>query len=164
MSAKEGLRESGWQPVKPAADDEDDILLSAERHYDEGTFFRSARGGLHHVVPELEPQEDEPAIEGLDDPSVEAGGHDDLGLLDEAFDDPVPSDEPEPVEAELAESEPAGQVEEPVEAEPAERVEVPVEPELAERVEDPPVLGRRADLSMLERLTALRLIYGRGPA
>ena len=103
-------------------------------------------------------------IEGLDDPSVEAGGHDDLGLLDEAFGDPVPSDEPEPVEAELAESEPAGQVEEPVEAEPAERVEVPVEPEPAERVEDPPVLGRRADLSMLERLIALRLIYGRGPA
>ena len=115
-------------------------------------------------MPELEPQEDEPAIEGLDDPSVEAGGHDDLGLLDEAFDDPVPADEPEPVEAELAESEHAGQVEEPVEAELAERVEVPVEPEPAERVEDPPVLGRRADLSMLERLIALRLIYGRGPA
>ena len=77
----------------------------------------------------------------------------DAGCPDPPADDPVPADEPEPVEAELAESEPAGQVEEPVEAEPA------------ERVEDPPVLRRRADLSMLERrLTALRLIYGRGPA
>jgi DDE superfamily endonuclease len=150
LTSQSGLQETAWQPLMPATGEQASILQSARRHFAEGTLFRSARRNAE-VVPEYAPHAAEPAACTEDDPTVEPEGHDDLGLVDASFDQAMAEDEPPaPVEAQADVAPPnAG-------APAASPVELQAEVALPPR-------AQAADLSTLARLTAIRLIYGRGP-
>lgn len=156
LSERQRLRESAWQLMKPG-EQEESILRSARKPFGEGTLFRSARANASSV-PELEPDEHEPMVEEEGDPTVEPRGHDELGLLDEAFDDQAAAEEvlcdPEPEEED--------EIVEACVTDPNQMYA-----EEPPRTEEEPLstaAPSRTDSSMLARVTALRLIFGRGPA
>ena len=156
-----------WRRLEVPADEELTLLAIAEAKHTAGDLFRSFRG---RGPPEVPPVPFEPEIEGVDVPE-----YDDDGLVD-LLQEPDEAVEPGAAEAELtmgeepAVGEPG---EETVVGEPAEETVVgePAEEPGEKPAEEPPAgakveraAGRRV-LTQLERLMALRIVYGdgRGP-
>ena len=143
-----------------------------------GELFRSFRG----QIPELPPGERDPELDdvGVPDWEGDAGGVDLLAEEEEPDEEPVPDepvpaetvpaepvpDEPvpaEPVPAELEEHEEAEPEEPPMEEPPEHEEAGPAEEEPPAEEPSPQVPPERKVLSQVEKLIALRLIYGTGP-
>ena len=160
-----GRWEHAWSRLCVAPEDEMEQYQVAVAKHEVGELFRSFRG----QIPELPPGERDPELDdvGVPDWEGDAGGVDLLAEEEEPDEEPVP-DEPvpaEPVPAEPEEHEEAGPAaEEPPVEEPPEHEEAgPAEEEPPVEEPSPQVPPERQVLSKVEKLIALRLIYGTGP-
>ena len=138
---------------------------SARQHFADGSLFRSAREGKN-IVPEF-PPDGEPAlvVPAHVDPAVEIDDewhshHEDVALLDAALHE---SEEEAKEEFKEPEEEVGSADVGMLEALPPDVAEL----ETQEVVLPPPVAERPklscGDLTVLERCTALNLIFGKGP-
>ncbi len=129
-------RQGGWHHLMVPAEEHDAVLMEAEAAHSAGELF-----------PEKEKMEEE-----------EVGAE--VALLDGDVEAEEAKDAEEPQEAEEAE--------EPKGAEEAKEAEEPKEAEEAKEAEEPKKADKKTpqtwkDMALMERLMALRLIYGRGP-
>ncbi len=148
LAGRAALRQSAWRHIRVSAAAWDGVFAAAEAHNAEGTLFRRAQ---HGRVPEDGPP-DGPVPADVPDAADPASECED-GSLDGAGDNEValfPADAPG--DAGEEEEEVAGAAPAAAEGEAAPAV-----------VQDSPGVAGGRDLALLERVLALRLVYGRGP-
>ena len=162
LEEKVHLRENGWKYVRVPDECWEDAVALADCHHAEGRLFQKCQT---RVVPDFEPDhaEDDVPLAAHVNPGTESEAED-CGDDGETHHDVILLADAEPDRGFDAELGPDG-LPEVVAAPPtddavaAEVVAPPPGGDVAGAAEQP----KNADLAKLERLMALRLVYGRGP-
>jgi hypothetical protein len=157
LKDKTHLRENGWKHLRVADESWTDAVALAEQHHAEGRLFQKCQT---NVIPE-----DPPCAEELDAPDVALAAHGNPGMeQDGLIDDDEANNEVVLLVDGFEDDEDRQGQEVDQEAQP----EIMASASSGDVAADDPVVPapevpQNRDMAKLERLMALRLIYGRGP-